>query len=580
MNIKKLTKAFLYSLFIVLTQIVFSKLFGSKNALVGVILALGGIVFLKRDFTGRFWFRFLSFLGINISLGIISYIARINVYTGVILNLSTIFLITYTYMNNFRPPTSYTFLMSYIFMYTIPISINELPIRLLAIFSGVCIIMVLQLIFNKNKFKEKSDMMIENIIKEMQLEIEQVINENYDENVSIKIHGKIRNLIILIRERSHRKFKNNKYELNKFNIAICLSRLNMIISCSANYNGDKERRNNFLKKLKSQLGNIEKFNKGLENIDYIEKDLIEFINGYSDKRKHSKIIDETIYALKIFIEGLNNSKEYQDSILEEVYTTINIPLSFNILESMRENFSFKSLRFRYSLRLSVAISLAILFISFLNLKHENWIILSIYVVLQPYSEDSITKAKERFLGVTVGVILYFITFYILKDHISKTIILLLAFTGYFYFVEYSKKVITLTIISLASISLVENIGILSFSRFFLVFTGICVALLFNKFLLPYNIEDSIRELKSKYKKCTKLILEELEQLKNGKGNISIIISNSIKRNQIENNLIKNENKINNNNIEKMIYQQSIKMSECEYEFLKSYYLNFYSKKIS
>lgn len=579
MDKKKLTRAFLYSLFIVINQLLYLRFFGSKNVLVGIMLALCGIVFLNRDFTGRLLFRFSSFLAINLTLGIVSYIAYTNVYLGLVLNFITIFVTTFIYMNDYRQPTSFIFLMIYIFMYTSPVALNELPTRLIVIVIGIVVLMALQLIFNRNKFKDKSNALIISAVLEMKDGVDNLINDKYDEDLSVSVHGKIRNLIILIRERSHKSFKNNIYELNKFNIALCLSRLNMIISRTVNYSGDRTIKIKFLNNIKAILTSIQGYSMKENSLEDVKEQINNFISEYEDKVEKSKVIEETVYVFKIFILSINNSKEYRESVLSEIYTELNIPKENNLIEKIKESFNLDSLRARYSLKLAITMAVSIFVVSFLNLKHSSWVILSIYVVLQPYSEDSIKKAKERFSGVLFGVTIYFVIFSILKDSIPKTIVILIAFTLYFYYTEYNKKVIMTTIVSLSSISLVTGIGMLSFDRFVLVVLGICIALVFNKYLLPYDIEDSIKELKSKYIACTNLIVKELEDLKNGNGDLFKVIHSSMIKDHIESKLIQNENKVNNKEIEKLIFNESVIAGEGRYEFLKYYYLNFYNKDI-
>ncbi|MGL5379118.1 FUSC family protein, partial [Clostridium sp.] len=350
-------------------------------------------------------------------------------------------------------------------------------------------------------------------------------------------------------------------------------------SRTANYSGDRDIKINFLNYIKSILSSIKGYSLKENSLDDVKDKINKFISEYEDKVEKSKVIEESVYVFKIFILSINNSKEYNESILNEIYTEINIPKKNNLIEKLKEEFTLESLRARYSLKLATTMAVSIFLVSFLNLKHSSWIILSIYVVLQPYSEDSIKKAKERFNGVLFGVTIYFGIFSIIKDSIPKTVIILIAFTLYFYYTEYNKKVIMTTIVSLSSISLVTGIGMLSFDRFILVVLGVCIALIFNKYLLPYDIEDSIKELKSKYVSCTNIIVKELEDLKKGKGDLLNVIHNSMIKDQIESKLIQNENKINNKEIEKLIFNESVIAGEVRYEFLKFYYLNFYNKDV-
>lgn len=579
MDKKSFIQAFIQAIFLLIVQIFYMKIFGRNNMLIGLMLGIAAIVFLKRDFTGNLFYRTLTFLIINLLLGIIAYLSNLNIYIGFTLNLVDIFSTTYAYMNDFRQPTSYIFLMTYIFMWSVQITFSELQMRLLSIIFGVLLIILLQVLFNMKKFKSKSDEMITLIVKDIDYQIDNLIEGDYDENISIKTNQKIRNLIIFINERSHKKLKNKKYELDKFNLGICLFRLNLIINHVYKSNINKSNQDEYLMDLKEQLKNLEMFNERLIGINTISLSIEKFLKKYDEKRLKVKYIDESLYILKTFMERINNLSLYDSKLLNKLYTIVNVPSSFSLFENMVENFNFKSLRFKYSLRLSVALSISMFLVSWIGgLTHAAWIILSTYVVLQPYQEDSLVKAKQRFLGVTIGAITFFIVFSVVKDYIPRSIILLISFTGYFYFKEYTKKVIMTTIMSLSSISLVQNIEATSFDRFAFVSIGICIGLIFNKYFLPYNINDSINELKHKYKKITKEILKEIECIAKGIGSLDKIVKLSMQKNQIENKLILNSNKVNKNNIEKFIYDQSIKMNDEKYLIVKTFNENIKIKK--
>lgn len=571
MDKKNLIQSFLKAVFLLLIQIFYMKVFGRNNMLIGLMLGIAAVVFLKRDFTGNLLYRTITFLTINLLLGIVAYLSNLNIYTGFVLNFIAIFATTYAYMNDFRQPTSYIFLMTYIFMWSVQITSSELQMRLLSITFGVLLIIFFQVLFNMKKFKIKSDEMIKSIIKDINYQIDNLIKGNYDESISINTNQKIRNLIIFINERSHKKLKNTKYELDKFNLGICLFRLNLIINHVYKSNINKSNQDEYLLDLKEQLKNLEMFNERLIDVNTISLTIEEFLKKYDKKRLKEKYIYESIYILKTFTERINNLPISDSKILNKLYTIVNVPASFSLFENMIENFNFKSLRFKYSLRVSVALSISMFLVSLIGgLRHSAWIILSTYVILQPYQEDSLVKAKQRFLGVTIGAFIFFLVFSIVRDYVPISIILLISFTGYFYFREYKKKVIMTTIMSLSSISLVQNIESTSFNRFAFVSIGIFIGLVFNKYFLPYNINDSINELKHKYKKITKEILKEIESITKGSGNLDKVVKLSMQKNQIENKLILNSNKINQNNIEKFIYEQSIKMNDEKYLIVKKF----------
>jgi uncharacterized membrane protein YgaE (UPF0421/DUF939 family) len=174
------------------------------------------------------------------------------------------------------------------------------------------------------------------------------------------------------------------------------------------------------------------------------------------------------------------------------------------------------------------------------------------------------------MGTIIGVTLFFVIFSTINYNIPKIIILIIAFFCYFYFEEYEKKVISMTIISLSSVSLVDNINILSINRLIFIIIGITIALTINRYFFPYDINDSIDELEYKYKKNSKEIIKELNKVLKGNGNSDKLIKLSLIGNQIESKLIANNNRIKDENIEKLIYEYSMKMSDARFLLLSLY----------
>ncbi|HSQ87780.1 FUSC family protein [Romboutsia sp.] len=570
MDKKRVKESLLQALFIVIIQITYVKVFGRNNMLVGMIMAMGAVSFLIRDLTAALLYRTVTFLILNVILGILSYISIINIWTGILINFLTIFITTYIYMNDFRMPTSYIFLMSYIFMWAMPVSLNELPNRLLALSLSIFIIMLAQIIFNRNKFEKESSLIITDIVNDLQNHIDNIQNNEYDINKSIQINKKIRNLLTLINERSHRRFVHSKKENNQFNVAVFLDRLNLIINHIVKFKEDKSIKNNYLQDLKIQINNIKKFNEDTKDIDEINKDIDDFINKCEKIENKPIFMYESIHLLKIFKLNINNSEECKDKTLNKIYKTINIPSEFKLFNTMKENFNLNSLRFVYSIKLALAISLSMFLVQFFNIENGRWIVITIYVIMQPYKEDTVVKAKKRFMGTLIGVTLFFVIFSTIHDSIPKIIILIIAFLCYFYFKEYDKKVMSITIVSLSSVSLVHNINILSISRLIFIIIGILIALIINMYFFPYNISDSIDELKYKYKKNSKEILKELNKVLKGNGDLDKLIKLSLIVNQIESKLIANNNRIKDANIEKLIYEHSIKMSDARFLLLSLY----------
>lgn len=571
MDKQKAKKSLMKALFIVSMQIIYVKLFGYKNILVGMIMGMGTVSFLMRDLTGNLVYRGITFLILNIILGIFSFLSPINMWIGFFINFLTIFLTTYVYMNDFRSPTSYIFLMSYIFMWAIPVSFKELPARLLALGFSIIPIILAQLIFNKHRFENDSKKIIEEIIKDINKQIDDIKNNTFEISENLQINKKIRSLLVLINEKSSNKFQNSKYEMKQFNIAVYLDRINLIIGHVAKNKKDKKFKEEYLSDIKVQINNISLYNEDYSYIDIINKNIDEFIKKYESISDKPIFISDSIHLLKVLKININNKEECKERNIYKIYKTVNVAHKFELIISMKENFNLNSLKMVYSLKLALSISLAMFLVQFLKIPYGRWIVITIYVIMQPYEEDTVIKAKKRLKGTFIGVILFFSIFSLIHDTIPKMIILFIAFYYYFYFKEYDKKVMCMTTISLSSVSLVNYINIISIGRLMFIVVGVGFGLLINKYFLPYNITDSIEELKLKYKNNERKIQKELDKVLKGKGNLDKLIKLTLEESQIENKLIANNSRAKDKELEKIIYKHSIMMSDARFLLLRFYH---------
>lgn len=571
MDKQKAKKSLMKALFIVSMQIIYVKLFGYKNILVGMIMGMGTVSFLMRDLTGNLVYRCITFLILNTILGIFSFLSPINMWIGFIINFLTIFLTTYVYMNDFRSPTSYIFLMSYIFMWAIPVSFKELPARLLALGFSIIPIILAQLIFNKHRFENDSKKIIEEIIKDINKQIDDIKNNTFEISENLEINKKIRSLLVLISEKSSNKFQNSKYEMKQFNIAVYLDRINLIIGHVAKNKKDKKFKDEYLSDIKVQINNISLYNEDYSYIETINKNIDEFIKKYESISDKPIFISDSIHLLKVLKININNKEECKERNIYKIYKTVNVAHKFELIISMKENFNLNSLKMIYSLKLALSISLAMFLVQFLKIPYGRWIVITIYVIMQPYEEDTVIKAKKRLKGTFIGVILFFSIFSLIHDTIPKMIVLFIAFFYYFYFKEYDKKVMCMTTISLSSVSLVHYINIISIGRLMFIVIGVGFGLLINKYFLPYNITDSIEELKLKYKNNERKIQKELDKVLKGKGNLDKLIKLTLEESQIENKLIANNSRAKDEELEKIIYKHSIMMSDARFLLLRFYH---------
>lgn len=573
MKKNKIVKSLYMSILVVSIQLIYSKTFGPENILIGVIMAIGAATFINKSLTVRPIYKASTILLLNLVLGICGYIASLNIYTGLIVNIITIFFVTYLYMNDFSPPTSYIFLMGYIFIWASSVDIYNLPKRLLALSFGVFIIIFLQWIFNRHSFRDKSKASIIKTLKHTINEIEGLVNGNYEYKESISINNEIREIMLLINGYSFKKFYSSKEGKLMLSIAISLERLNLIANEMSLQDYDEK----FVRELQMQLVKVlEYLQNNIEQTDLI-KSIDMFLNSNKEDSKLYKL--EVLYVIEILRYNIIhlNTLTYKD--LKAINKEYKIPKEFTKTSKMKRNLSLNSVIFTYSIKQAFLMSIAMFLSDYLGLAYGKWIVLTMYVIMQPYAEDTIIKSKKRFKGTILGILLFFIVFSLIKNPSTKYIVLLGLFFFYFYYDEYSKKVMCLTVVSLTSVSLVDNINILTITRLVNVAIGIIIVLIINKYVFPYNVSKSIEDLKKKYDRVINVVKKELKDCESTNIDNEKIIKLILLCNQIESKLIANNKRIEDKSVEVFIFKKNTILSDLRFLILQEHYYNksdFYS----
>ncbi|EOU2110422.1 FUSC family protein, partial [Clostridium perfringens] len=230
MNIKRFKLPLIFAVLSVVLMGGYKTIFGVENTIIGLIIAMASYAFLRLDLTSYPIYKSMIFLILNLFLAISAYISAINPFVGLIINFLILFTVSFIYTTEFKNVISYIFLLLYVYMWEYPISLDELPRRLVAMGVGVFIIIGIHILFNRRNFKKNSNNIIIRSIRNIQKEICHIINKSYKEKENIYIDSELRKLLILIEGRNNNKFIENNKDDIYFNIVLILERINSIIN--------------------------------------------------------------------------------------------------------------------------------------------------------------------------------------------------------------------------------------------------------------------------------------------------------------------------------------------------------------
>ncbi|MFY8223421.1 FUSC family protein [Clostridium perfringens] len=559
MNIKRFKLPLIFAVLSVVLMGGYKTIFGVENTIIGLIIAMASYAFLRLDLTSYPIYKSMIFLILNLFLAISAYISAINPFVGLIINFLILFTVSFIYTTEFKNVISYIFLLLYVYMWEYPISLDELPRRLVAMGVGVFIIIGIHILFNRRNFKKNSNSIIIRSIRNIQKEICHIINKSYMEKENIYIDSELRKLLILIEGRNNNKFIENNKDDIYFNIVLILERINSIINKVGKVNNKSKDVIDYLNSLNHDLENITLFLERKVDCINEEKDGLNkssTINNWT--KKEYAFLGECTELIRLLEKNINNLYEYNKKKSRK-----RIKVKFNLKELLIGNSSLKmkNLRVAYSLKLAIAVSLIMFIVDLFKIPQGRWIVTSVYVVIQPYEEETLTKAIKRFKGTIIGVIIYISIFTFFPHIIPLELLLLILMFLYFVQKDYEKKVVCTALMALSFGLSRSTVGYLAFYRFFFVIIGIVIALGINKLIFPQSIKNSIYDLKERYLELTSKLLCELKSIlyeeKYNENTVKLLLDCNL----IESKLIENKLIAENLVLKDLVDKQSIILSK-------------------
>jgi hypothetical protein len=551
----------------------FKTVFGDANTLVGVTGVTAALSLLGTDYTINPIRNTIYFVLLEVGLGIAAYLASTNAVLGLIITFIVIFVVLYEFTYNTKKPTYIAFTLAYLFMLYTPVSINELPTRLVALLFCGLMVMAIQMILNKNKLHKASKFIIKSSIESLNEEILLVINNEKSDKVNElnnNIYKNIRSLSSDIYKRIDKNIELPTQIMQVLFISKFLESVNLV-----------------LRKISSEGNKDGGYNKDLFEIQIILKDINDFIdekitidellNKLNSFSNNKKTIDSKHYlrfelqdGISLLEQDLRNMKEKSIKKIYQTYFITNISEKLN---DLKNNINKDSLKFTFAFRGAIVTSIGVFIVSAFNIEHGKWLVFSLSSIVQPYLEASETKGRERIVGTIIGLIVFEILFSIVTSTSGRTAIILLV--GYIsnYQTKYKDQMICTTISALGAASIGTNITALSIDRITFVVIGTVIALYANKVILPYKMSDVTKNEVDDSIKLNEKIVTKLYDL----GVRNLKIDDEVKEMLVRNEMLNKKIDANNSTllsskIDDFLYNQRIFMNEVR--FLTSNFIKY------
>ncbi|WP_438565755.1 FUSC family protein [Clostridium sp.] len=511
---------------------------GRDNLMVGAnaVFLLVGI--LNKNFSTRPIKSILKVICLMALIGILPFLVNFNNNVGLFINFIGIFILLYAVVYNLNKSIYYPFLFGYTLLLSSNVTGKALLYRVIGLIIVGIIAVLYQIIYTKIIYRTK----MSSLKRSLDFLIRYVGDPDATNNT--KNLEKFREVNAawsreLLEYRGNNFYLNYKenLELNLIAVLDKLEKINSeIINKDIKYKILEDE--NLRKELLNILKDIRKFIYNELKEEELELSLRKYLKVYKNKE------NIYIFELAVTVETFKNlivefyKMERENLRVKKKVNWIDIKESIMII---KEDFNINSVRFIFSFRTAVLISVIYFIIQRYHIDYGKWIIFTIASVSQPYNETVKNRAKERILGTLIGAFIYYGLSLILVSEVERVIVILAAVYLYIHFKTYMKNVMMITImfLGLATLNTLNTTDATEWRILFIII-GSIVVILGNKFIFPYNFKKETKVLLDKYIFCcNKAFL-----------NIFNIYENKLERNKIKNLILQArglENKIILNN---------------------------------
>ncbi|MGL5329210.1 MAG: FUSC family protein [Peptostreptococcaceae bacterium] len=529
--------------------IIFKALFGAENTLVGVTTVTAALMFLSKDLTLSPGKTALKFIAFNLFIGIAAALAASNMWAGLVINFVTMFIISYLLCYNLETPMYIPFSLQYLFLLYMPVDASLLPKRMVSLIVGALIIVLAQLISNRNRLATSGNKILSGVCDIILLKIKDIKEDN-KKSSQASIKESINAFRKMVYDKREVEFYLTEEGRIKLNLSVALESIYTLLN-----KVEGETNLTFiLDKLEKLINETKLILEDDHNkISLSNKGMSEFIKECENENisdlKRLQILDSMI-LLKDTIQELNELDESRYNEVKKVGEKPNYFKDQITKYIFREN---KSLKYCYAMRVSILISIGAFIVELFNIPSGKWLAFTLLALTNPLYEVSKTKTSDRVIGTTIGVVIVTLLFTIFEDTTIRTLIIMSA--GYIdsYITDYKYKMTCVTVSAVGSAAMVGDVvGEFALIRIVIVVVGAIIAITANKYLYPYSLKDSNEELITAHKNIVVKMLKEIYALVDGR-----IQPYNIKNLLISTSLIEEKLKINNQILDKDCYTKIV-----------------------
>lgn len=457
---------------------VFVLLFGTNYVLVGITVATAAMIMLAKDMSVRPVSNLFSVMAFMVMMGVGAFLASIDPYLGLVMNFVTVFCIVFLSMQDLKSPTHFPMLLIYATMVTLPITVEQMPDRLLILAVSSIFIVGLNVLVNHGSRRRSSHRGVERICAEIRRCADEAAAGGSPDIDTLGEMCTEVNRGMYDRLKSH--FFTTPRDRRVMDLVVSLMDLGRSV-CQT------ERDPEALRGIVAVMRAVESHEQGLIDASEVSRTIDGFLSS-SPAISHTSAI-----ALRDIASELT---ELESGITGD-YGSGRRPKINALIWSLREEARRDSARFTFSVRMALMFALTAFAWEYWAWDGAKILLFTVVAMVVPYLEDSRRMSAMRLSGTLLGVGVFILVAYLAAGNWMALGCVGLA-AGYAYVLldsgRYDRKMFFYTLLVMIVSLMTSPSDNMAEERVLFTLAGIFVAGVANRVVLPYRVSDENMEL--------------------------------------------------------------------------------------
>ena len=468
-------------LIIGLFMVVFLALFGTSYAVIGVTVASAAMIMLSKDLSVRPFSNLCSIMVFMVLMGVGAFLASLDPYLGLLVNFIVVFLVVFLSMQDLKSPMHFPMLLFYVTMVTTPITISEMPDRLLVLAVSAVFIVGLNVVMNRGSRSRTSHNGIVAMCEEIRRCSGAVLRGESPDHSEIDRLAADLNRNMYDRLKSH--FFTTPNDRTVLDLAVSLADLGRVV-CRGDWSEDS------LRNLGSVLDAVVSHERGECGASDVRGAVESYLASNPGAAGGTDLILRDIHRELAYLESGGDDSTYGSERGRDIGT---------VVKALREEARRDSARFTFAVRMGLIFAMVAFAWEYWAWENAQVLLFTVVAAIVPFLEDSWRQSMMRLSGTVLGALVFGAAVILSGDNTVALMAVGLV-AAYAYILmdngRYDRKMFfyTLLVMIVSSMTVTSPESSMIADRIMFTVAGIFVATVANRVVLPYRIRDENMEL--------------------------------------------------------------------------------------